>query len=172
MNKRGQIFLIAAMIIIGIVIGLVTVTNSVIIGDKQEAFYDRGEEIKEETNHVLDYGVYQSENPDQLLEGFLIDYANYIAEERVLFLFGNEGGISSLVFEHGPSGSVSISTGGIGNNIVINDIIQATADVSLEGNTIIVLIEGIEYMFSLKPGQNFYFVIIKDENEESFVAVQ
>ena len=35
-----------------------------------------------------------------------------------------------------------------------------------------VIINEIPYIFYLKPGQNFFFVIIKDENEESFVAAQ
>ena len=45
MNKRGQFFLIAAIIIVGVVVGLASVVNTVRVGGQNEAFYKLAEEI-------------------------------------------------------------------------------------------------------------------------------
>lgn len=173
-NKGGQIFLIAAIVIIGIIIGLVTVVNVVRVGNENKAFYDLAEEVGFETKQVLDYGVYQSEETGPLVESFLTNYSNYIAQERVLFIFGNKTNVTGLFFNNTQTGGVGINYGGIPGTISIRDITQETAVVDHDQATgkITVTINEIPYIFDLKPGQNFFFVIIKDENEESFVAAQ
>jgi len=172
LNKRGQIFLIAAIVIIGIIVGLVTVVNIVKVGNENKGFYDLADEVGFETKQVLDYGVYNSQDTNALIEEFLIKYADYISQERVLFIFGNETNITGLFFNQSVIGSVGINAGGVSNEIIIQDITEETAEVLFDDGEVTVIINGIPYIFKLKPGQNFFFVIIKDENEESFVAAQ
>ena len=172
LNKRGQIFLIAAIVIISIVVGLVTVVNVVRVGSENKAFYDLADEVGFETKQVLDYGVYNAQDTNALIEEFLIKYANYIAQERVLFIFGNQTNVTGLFFNNTQVGGVGIGYGTIPGFITIRDITGEEAEVSIVDSTVIVLINEIPYIFDLKPGQNFFLVIIKDENEESFVAAQ
>src|SRR3989344_7030414 len=89
-SKRGQFFLMAAIIIAGILFGITSITNVARGGSEQRAFYDLSEEVNFETKRVLDYGVYNEKDLDSLLKGFLVEYADYIAQEKVLFVFGNK----------------------------------------------------------------------------------
>jgi len=180
MNKGGQFFLIAAIIIVGLIIGLATAVNSIRVGDRQEAFYNLAEEIDDEVKEVLNYGKYNSMDPALLMRGFLGNYTDYIAQEEVLFVYGNATNLTALFFEE-AEGSVGISTGNIPADITIQYTTGDTADVAtVDDNNdglfdrVTVLIKGIEYEYNLRPGENFYFVIIKesggDENGERFVA--
>jgi hypothetical protein len=175
MNKRGQFFLIAAIIIVGLVIGLANVVNSVGVGNKQESFYDLANEINFETKRVFDYGVYQERELDSLVQGYLENYTNYIAEEEVLFIYGNAGDINGLFFEE-TGGNVGISTGIDLPNpaISIQYLTGETAEVGYDQQTNIVdvTIQGVTYSFMLRKGQNFFFVIIKEDDDERFVAVK
>jgi hypothetical protein len=173
-NRRGQFFLVAAIIIIGIVIVLASSVNSVRVGNDQESFYDLSEEIGFETKQVLDYGVFDvnAETVDILLLDFLQDYANYIAGEETLFVYGDSNGVQGLIFMNGDVGNVGLITGTAGNPSVIeiNDITGQKANVIHNLDLVSVEINGIVYDFKLKKGENFFFVIIKTEDGERFVA--
>jgi hypothetical protein len=174
MNKRGQFFLIAAIIIIGLIIGFATAVNSVRVGDRNEAFYDLADEVGFETKKVLDYGVYQIANTETLMKGFLENYTDYIATEEVLFIFGNEDSLDVLYFENLVIGSVGISVGPAPTIVPIQDYVDQTetAEVihDLSDNKVTVKIKEINYEFKLRKGQNFFFIIIKDQDDERFVA--
>jgi len=173
MDKRGQFFLIAAIVIIGSVIGLATTVNSIKTGNDNKAFYNLGKEIGFETKRVLDYGVVRKEDVLDLSRTFLEQYKNYIAQEQVVFIFGDENEMQALFFENSQSGSVGISTGTqISGTITIEDLVGRLADVDYTqgSETVSVLIKDINYDFRLKQGQNFFFVIIKEQDGERFVV--
>jgi hypothetical protein len=170
MNKRGQFFLMAAIIIVGIVTGLATAVNSTKVGSKNEAFYDLSEEIGFEVKRVIDFGVVKNINIDGELRQFLSDYADYIEKEEVLFIYGDPDAINALRFSSGAIGFVGITTGGPPTFVTIQEITMAEAEVSRTVTDVTVRINEIDYVFDLRPGENFYFVIIKTEDGERFVA--
>ena len=172
MEKRGQLFLIAAIIIVGAIIGVTSVFNAARVTPPNENFDNLGREIKFETKRVLDYGLYYQADTDSLVKGFLEKYALYISQERVVFIVGNESGLFGLFFQgNALSGSVSIVTGQT-TIVPIQVIKQEQALITPDPQTgiISVTIDGIDYHFKLREGQNFFFVIIKEENDEAFVA--
>src|SRR3989344_7241072 len=174
MNQRGQFFLMAAIIIAGILFGITSITNVARGGSEQRAFYDLSEEVNFETKRVLDYGVYNEKDLDSLLEGFLIEYADYIAQEKVLFVFGNKDSVNltGIFFNsNGAIGSQGISTGGVATIIPIHAISQEVANVTvIDHNKVSVEIDEVKYYFNLRSGENFFFVIMKEENDGTFVA--
>lgn len=172
MKKRGQFFLIAALITAGLLFGLTAVINSAQSRAEDRGFYDLSREIDFETKRVLDYGTYytQDVNTEQLMQGFLTQYADYIAQEKVIFLFGNRDSIEGLFFTNRVLGSLGIGTGGGATLIPIQQITGSVAQVAREGDTVTVTIEGIPYRFTLLEGQNFFFVIVKENNDEVSVA--
>ena len=89
----------AAIVIIAVIIGLASVANSVKTSDNDEAFYDLSREISYETKAVLDYGVYTKADTPTLVEGFLEEYANYISQDQVIFIFGNSQKLDALSSE-------------------------------------------------------------------------
>ena len=172
-NKRGQFFLIAAIIIVGLIIGLATTVNSVRVGDENKAFFDQAEEVKYEGDRVFDYGVYKEEDTDLLIQEFIETYANYIAPEEFLAIYGNENDLTGLRFTNNDIGSVGINTGGIPTEITIQEIIGQIAEVTVDNEgKVIVEIDGIKYEFKLRKGENFFVLIRKNLNNEKFVATE
>ncbi len=171
MDKRGQFFLIAALIAAGLLFGLTAVVNSVQTTTEDKAFYSLSNEIDFETKRVLDYGTFYEEDTQALVNSFLTNYADYISQEKVIFLFGNRENIRSLYFTNRDINAVGIVTGAGAQTVTIGNNDRSTADVTLLPNDIArVVIGDIPYEFSLREGQNFFFVIIKEDNHEAFVA--
>lgn len=167
----------AAVIIAGVVLGISGVINYAKSGSDGEYFYDLGDEIGEETKMVLDYGVFNDIDREQLITSFLVDYADYIAREEVLFIYGNKMDINALYFQTNQViGSVRLVTGLNAIPIKLDVLGNAlsTAEVTRTQNPDIVNvnIRGITYPFNLKEGENFYFVIIRGDEGERFVAAE
>jgi len=174
MNKRGQVFLMAAVIIAGLIIGISNIETDVKLGNSNEAFYDLSEEVGFETKRVLDYGVFKEENLKELLaggSGFFRDYIDYLGNEQVVLIVGNSSNMKVHWFTE-VSGNIGISTGGdaVNFDVEITDLRGRKADVSKDGESVEVVINEITYEFNLRDGENFFFVIIKHEDGEKFVA--
>lgn len=184
MNKRGQFFIIAAIIIVSAIAGLTGVANYVETEGNQKAFYDLAEEVGYEGRRVLDWGTFNEEDVDSLTQGFLANYSNYIGEEDVIFIYGDRDGIliggsasdfQALVFEEEGVGSVLLNTG-YNRGIEINKRSGKKADVELvtqgrgRENSVEVVVDENNYEFDLKEGQNFFFVIKRERGDETFVA--
>ena len=135
-NKRGQFFLLAAFVIIGIVVGLSVVSNSATVNEEDKAFYDLAEEIGFETKQVINFGVYNEQfEQDVLVEDFLVEYADYIAQERVLFVYGDNSDISALYFIYDDNaGGFSIEIGSFGPRIPIGGLLQEEAVVEYDSD--------------------------------------
>src|SRR3989338_5322962 len=101
MDKRGQVFLVAALIIIGVVISLIKISNRGIARDEPEAFFDLSDEIGFETKRVLDYGVINGVGDvDNLAKNLLNNYSENIAKNDVAFIYGDldTGSISAYFY--------------------------------------------------------------------------
>ena len=182
MNKGGQFFLVAAIIIVGIMMSLTAIVNSAEVGKDNEAFYDLAKEVKFETDRVLDMGVFNPNEVDIVndLPVFLENYANYIAQEQVVFIYGDLNDINALYFQEVSSGSIGIDTGPVSTNQVleilfVNQILEDAKvekeDFDSDGiDEVKVSVNNNEYIFNLKEGQFFYLVMIKNEDDERFVA--
>jgi hypothetical protein len=161
----------AAIILVGVIVGVSSIDNSIKIGSSNEAFYDLSEEVGFETKKVLDYGVFSFGDPLQEVEGFFEKYIDYIGKEQVVLVVGDSTNMRVYYFTE-TSGNIGINTGGtdIGTGIQILDLEGNEASVSKTGEMVSVLISEINYEFNLRDGENFFFVIIKHEEGEKFVA--
>lgn len=172
MNKRGQVFLMAALIIAGILISVVRISNESIAREKPEAFFDLSDEISFETKRVLDYGVINAE-PDvgSLASQLLSNYSDVIGNQDVAFVYGN--GINVFAYYYQSINVIGVTLfDGITFPITIQSGSQIEAEYSSSSNNVRIRIDGVDYTFDLKPGQNFYFVLAKDEDGEKFVTVE
>lgn len=174
MNKRGQFFLLAAALFLSVIIGLTSIVNSVSLGNENEYFYDLSKEIKYETNQVLDYGVFNSKDLDSIIKDFLIKYKDYVAQDQIVFIYGDAVSVDALYYASDSVGVVGINTGSITpTSITITDLVGREAEVSrdsLELDKVRVMINDFDYTFQLNNGQNFFVVMIKYEDGEKFVA--
>ncbi len=168
-EKKGQFYLISALIIITIIISIVTVMNFAPQG-KPVRVYDLSDELGIESEQVLEYGVTNTDvTLDTLLKDFTEKYSQYLQQDdrQVYFIFGNANTLYIATYEQVVTGTVTIGDSTF--EITQNTFIQQVTDA--QGEEIVVKIGGNEYRFSLKPGQNFYYIISQKIGGEEVVAV-
>jgi len=162
----------ATIIIVGIMLSLVRISNKGVTREEPEAFFDLADEIGFETKRVLDYGVINSLSSnriDDYAQRLLENYSELISNEDVAFVYGNTSGVSAYYYESVGVNAITLSNG---VSVSLNLINGRTINALRTGNDIKINIRGNDYAFNLKPGQNFYFVLIKDEEDEQFVTVK
>jgi len=163
----------AAIIIVGVILGVSTISTEAEIGNSGEAFYDLSEEVGFETKRVLDYGVFKNDNPFLEVEDFFNKYVDYLGREQVVLIVGDESDMEVYYFNE-VGGIVGINTGGgpLEGSVIIPFVESEGANVSGYGDSVTVSISGIDYRFDLRDGENFFFVIIKHEDGEKFVTAE
>src|SRR3972149_295878 len=90
-DKRGQFYLVAAIIISVIVLGFVNMSN---YSRKQETtnIQNIGQELSIESEKVLDYATYNEPDENPIMKDFADDYITNLREGKdSYFLFGNSG---------------------------------------------------------------------------------
>jgi len=171
-NKRGQFYLIAAIVIIAIIIGFAAIKNYT---QRREIIklYDLGEELGIESENVLDYGTYNGLNEDEmevLLTSFVQGYASYTSEGKNLyFLFGNWKKINFIAYQD-LNTTIYVD---IGEGVKLIEPGEAYEFTPSEGKAIYdveVIIEDLTYDFALEYGENFYFIISQEIEGEQYVV--
>ncbi|MEK9184612.1 MAG: hypothetical protein AAB866_00395, partial [Patescibacteria group bacterium] len=153
-QKKGQFFLIISVVIIGLVAGLATITNSI---QKQSdvKFYYVGEELKFESEKVIDYGLANNQDLKVLLTGFTQDYSEYSNADNFYYVFGTTTEITFAGCKKTEDGQIKIkdSSGTILSTLTIikgscNPLTSTT--LSSPPTNIILMEDGINYPFTLK----------------------
>lgn len=67
-NKRGQFFILTAVILASLIVGLATIRNSVTTTDAPKKFYYYSQQLEGETGAVVDYALYTGNTSDLLTE--------------------------------------------------------------------------------------------------------
>ncbi len=174
MNKRGQFYIIAAVIIIIVIIGIAAVTNYTKRGDEsqQVKVYELTKELNLEGESVANYGIFQDENLDDIFSQFTTDYGQYInnGEDDVYFVYGNATKVKVKGYVKQETGNFQLNIGAsslfinieqyISGDIKDLDIVYGDNPPGSETNpNVLVEIAGKKYPFEIKRGQNFFFVI-------------
>ncbi|MCF7910668.1 hypothetical protein K9L16_03280 [Candidatus Pacearchaeota archaeon] len=184
-TKRGQFYLIAALIIIAVLIGFATTFNFAESIDRQE-LYDLGEELKIESELVLDYGVYQKlndEGMDNLLLDFTEIYTQYKGDARDLFFaFGDQDRLTIAGYTDPETNEEELEEirktvilkipgeGEVGTLEIINSDNYTATSYDLNKNKEIILnVDGINYYFTLGRGEYFYFIIAQKIGGEYYI---
>lgn len=172
-NKRGQFYLLAAVIIIVVILAFALSSN--FLQDKNPVkLYDLGEELGIESESVLNYGTF---NEDSKIENFTGLYSEYAGDDKELyFVYGNEETIKVAGFRDVIVGTVSIKLGGSGSGQEFSHSKFTTKEHQREqGTTQIRILIGEkenqkEYVIELEPGENFYFIISQELDGEQHVV--
>jgi len=171
MKKKGQFYLLSAIIIISIISGFFAVKN---YSDNSEnvKIFDLKEELGIESEQVLDYGIYNRENMENLLGNFTKIYSTYAGSEKeIYFIFGNTDGVYIASYRDVETGSVSITIPETSFTLTINekDYKKEKLGTVANGN-IDVKIKDTTYNFKLNPGENFYFIIAQEIKGNQYVV--
>ena len=163
-NKRGQFYLMAALIIILLIIGFATISN-----------YSKTKSYSKIYNEEI--GTEQMEG---LLEGFIEEYSKIGSLDELYFVFGNAETIvfmgyqqleEELSFEigtnDGDSSVLKIRKDEVGYTELTGD----SSGIDIVSVLISYENEQNEYPFKLKSGENFYFILSQVVKEEKYVEV-
>jgi hypothetical protein len=171
-EKRGQFYLIAAIIISVILIGFMAISNY-LIKPGTVSLEDTRDELSIESEKVLDYGTYNSfseGNMKELMENFSEDYINHVQQGKdSYFIFGSTGQIELVGYSQ-EDNVIYIDAGEGQTPVEMNAGEIASHDFNPTQENVSVQLNGSNYEFELKQGQNFYFIISEEIGGEEHVA--
>lgn len=175
MQKRGQLYFVAALIIVVLIIGLGAVYNYANSSQEDKSVFDLSEEIDYETSRVIDRGVFAGETieaQNNQINQIVEYYSNRNPNSELVTLIGNTTQITSYHYRLDEEGAICIQTGACsGLQFFTKERISPSVIHDVSNNLVTVrLEEGTSYKFELKQGQNFYIVLIKTKEGEKFVA--
>jgi len=174
--KTGQFYLIAAIIIVTVIIGLSTVTNYVLTKNQPLKFYDLSSEVGEESSRVVDHGIYNAADIQGKIETFLSDFLQYSEEKEkdteFVFIYGNDVEATATTYTTQGTGGVTVTIGSGETNFTLygeEKYVPATQEIQ-NAEEIGVYLLGKRYNFKLKEGENFLFIISKKKGGETYVT--
>ncbi len=191
-DKRGQFFLIAAIVIIVITVSVLTISNYTQTS-QATAIEDLGQEINIESGFVLDYGISQDKTKAEmytLMEAFIDNYVENLESTRnIYFIFGGQEQIHFRGYQEAEEECACIFLNGGGSTEECGDLIQTgeciEAQISNETSkvtqnlslgevaitNVTLHLKSNDYPYTISAGQNFYFVIWENDQGEIKVVV-
>ena len=191
MNKRGQFFLLAAVIISVVVLSLGITTNQAISRDEPSNFYDFSYEVTREIGSVIDYEIYSgfddSADLDEFVELLSDDIKERSSDSEFIFIYGNEDGVKLKSY-----GNNKISIGGetVSDENKSNDVIcfkgscqKISNDLGsfVDGSYILsnqssngdllVELSGNEFNFPISEKKQVLFIMQKNVDGDKYVSV-
>ncbi len=175
MNKRGQFYIIAAIIIVVAVAGIASVNTYVSVTPKPRSIESMGTELREEGFRIIDYGIYNKENITRLLNDFTDNYASYFLKKtgnaNAIFVYGNTTDLFSAKFDNIGTGRISATIGSHGTNwdMYTNFVNRTKITPSNAGDKVTVTIFNKDYDFDIRNNEMFYFVIVQEKEGEVYI---
>lgn len=162
-NKRGQFYLITAIIIVAMILGFATISNEIRKDDIKE-LDSIAEELEIEAQTVLDYSIYNKRNLEADLITFTQDYATYTDIDNIYFLFGDQTRVTVASLQKTNPSRVYVN--GVEFLVVPNEYTSTSYDAP--DNPFTISINNIDHVFDLVEGENFYFIISEGEEDGNY----
>ncbi len=170
-NKKGQFYIVAAILIIMIMSGMGSVATYAIVKSEPRTITDISEDLSRESVEIVDYGMYNDKDVNKLIENFTGgDMAEYFLKKtdnaNIAFVYGNESGLNLLSYK--PENTGSIRVGGTNFNQLREYAYVGIPEVRGNKIRINIKIDGKDnfYEFDKKNNKMFYFVIAKKSGDE------
>jgi len=171
-NKKGQFYIIAAVIIAMIIVGMAGVSNYVITEEEPTEFYDLGGNLELEGAWVIDYGIYQQQDIEGNLDAFVEQYIEYFSEGEenleLVIVYGNNLEVQTANCTTSSPGDVGVLGAEVSGNTEIKCGIFTDLD-TISRDSVEVTLLDTEYPIDLTENKNFYFVIGRERGEETDV---
>ena len=171
MDKRGQFYIVAAVVIVMAIVGLTSVTSYAITQSKPRSMENLGSDLNEEGYRVVEHGIH--ENDVDILDRFAGDhFAPYFLQKSgnssIVFIYGDKTNLKAVSYKEQNAGSVTATLGG---GIVWNNVVGLTGEVEINvvGDEVIVNIVDKDFIFDLQENEMFYFVMVQERDGELHV---
>lgn len=171
MKKRGQFYLVAILIIVSLVLGLVSIQNQSFFNKKSDVG-KIGKEIMEEKTYMLSYiskNNLDVENANLILENFSKEYSGFLDNSKTtFFVWGNVIPPSTNSFKYILKNKLEedeyiLEISGI------NQTMDSQGIFSTNQESLTLYVNGFRYDFILYEGQNIYYLIKYNYNEEVYI---
>lgn len=167
MNKGGQFYLIAAMVIVSVVMGFIVVTNSV-SSNNSPPIQNVQNGIRIEADNTLDYIDYNGLSQVQTWRTLANLSKSYIASqngtgENLYFIFGNYSNVTTMIYQE--TKAEFLVDGKYFNNT--GEIYEFSYHP--DSSVITVKLNGNPYTFQLNNGTSFYSITASLNNGESYI---
>jgi len=201
MDKKGQVYIIAALIIVILIVGLGTIYNYAKAPEKETYVYDLSKEIDFESSKVIEQGTITPDtNIQEKVKEIIDHYQETIVPrtrtELIAVLVGPSTGYDAKAYYYRPvESSIEVAADSSGEGVTYRIVtVQplegcVTSTPNAGRTTIVVKIDRDsdpceeevttqstqqpgEFIFDLKEGENFFIVLIKEKAGETFVARQ
>lgn len=177
MNKRGQFYIIAAIIIVMFLFGVSSISTYAVIKPEPRTLQDLSRDLNREGYKVIEYGIFNKKDLKTLSESFAgEDIGKYFLKKtddaNIVFVYGNKEELEAISYENQYTGKIKVAGGEWQTITPYYKKRQIDKRDFVEDKRLIFLkIELIDtnYYFDLKDNEMFYFVIAKDRNGEIFV---
>lgn len=108
-NKKGQFFILAAVILAVIIIGLGVVYNTVSVSESSNKFYSYSDQLKKETGAVVDYSLYSgTAKVDDFMDAGVSSVLNSYPELDVFACYTSNPGTDLLTCDNYGSYGITI----------------------------------------------------------------
>jgi len=167
MNRKGQFYLIAALVVISLVAGAAAVYNSATAPNRETFFYSLQEEASYEAGQVINHGLYNSLSAEDISNN-IEELANYYSSSNpdvdILTIGGNTNTLTFKLYKNVAEGNLGIKYGDVEIFPQNNNMGEFTKTVTRNGDTITVLIENgqITKDFKIRDNKNYYFFILRE----------
>ncbi len=175
-NKKGQFYLVAAIIIVLAISGIASVKTYTVIKSEPRKIQDLGSELREETTRIVDYGVYSKENLTKILNNFTdSEFAPYFLKKTentaLVFIYGDAEELYSVQYFPEDTGSVYATLGGVSSEWpTIGTYVNRTKITDMDGDKIVIVtILNKDFKFEIKENEMFYFLITQEKEGEVYV---
>ncbi len=146
-NKKAQFYLVASIVLVALFLSFISLMNYSIRSDNPEV-YKYVDELRIEGAKVIDYEIYTG---NLVFDDFAKNYSYYVPGQKdIYFIKGEQGSLDVFNYQGEQKNPVSYEI--------------ASGEVSID-------IQGNDFSFELKEGENFYFVM-KDQykNQEYYIT--
>ena len=169
-NKKGQFFIIAAVFIVLTLFGMASVSTYVIVKPEPKAISELRTELNREGFKVIEYGIYNKENLENLSDNFLgKDIAKYFLQKtdnaNIIYVYGDKDNLNSITYSEANTGVISIG----GADFIRHTEFAKKGKPKIEENVAKVEVLGKDYSFKIKDNEMFYFVIVQKKGDEIFI---
>jgi hypothetical protein len=172
MDKRGQFYIVAAVMIFLVVSSLATVATYSIVKSRPKTVSDLSSELNDESSRIIDYGLYTKQNVTSIQYQFTQnDFTSYYLHKtngaNITFIYGNKSYLNAIQYSKVSSGQIALLHATYKTNVFSSNSIPITVD-EAHGYINVTLLNK-EYSFKKRDNEMFYFVITKEDQGEVFV---
>lgn len=182
MNKRGQFFLLAAIVIIGVVFGLSRIYTTIEAPTEDSTIYDLTNEIRYEANTIIDSGIFNAvdkQQRDDNIESLTDHYASRNLGSDFVIIHGNQTDMIARFYKTMDSGGIGFEIAGPGSYTYSQETREFSTTFQLNGDDEVTIVleedeededQDIRYTFNIKPGEMFFLVVKEEKRGDQFVS--